>query len=174
MKPQPHLPSDQGEVSNIIKGLNNKSTNGPDDVSAKLLKKYEEKLSPVPANHINASLTRGQLTDTMKRAKVTPILKTGDQANVCNNRRDVYKPQIELFPKGQPNSTSKSIRICTKTLHFVSMRWTNKKYVKKSRDEIFLVCCLFVDLSKAFDMVDHGMFAHEIELMNVSRAESDF
>jgi hypothetical protein len=36
MKAQPHLPSDQGEVSNIIKGLNNKSTNGPDDVSAKL------------------------------------------------------------------------------------------------------------------------------------------
>jgi hypothetical protein len=30
-----------------------------------------------------------------------------------------------------------------------------------------------VDLSKAFDMVDHGMFAHESELMDVSRAESD-
>jgi hypothetical protein len=32
----------QGEVSEIIKGLNNKSANGTDDVSAKLLKKYEE------------------------------------------------------------------------------------------------------------------------------------
>jgi hypothetical protein len=26
----------------------------------------------------------------------------------------------------------------------------------------------------AFDLVDHGMFAHEIELMNVSGAEIDF
>jgi hypothetical protein len=58
-------PITQGEVSDIIKGLNNKSANGPDDVSAKLLKKYEEKLSPILANHINASLTRGQFPDTM-------------------------------------------------------------------------------------------------------------
>jgi hypothetical protein len=35
-------------------------------------------------------------------------------------------------------------------------------------------CCLFVDLSRAFDMVDHEKFAHKIELINVSGAESDF
>jgi pyruvate-formate lyase len=79
-------PITQGEVSNIIKGLNNKSAIGPDDVSAKLLKKYEEKLSSIVANHINASLTRGQFPDTMKRAKVTPIFKAGDRPNVCNYR----------------------------------------------------------------------------------------
>jgi hypothetical protein len=48
------------------------------------------------------------------------------------------------------------------------------KYVKISKDKFFLVCCLFVDLFKAFDMLDHGIFAHEIELMNVSGVESDF
>jgi hypothetical protein len=79
-------PITKGEVSNIIKGLNNKSANGPDDVSAKLLNKYEEKLSPILANHINASHTRGQFPDTMKRAKVTPIFKAVDRANVCNYR----------------------------------------------------------------------------------------
>jgi hypothetical protein len=46
--------------------------------------------------------------------------------------------------------------------------------VKKSIDEHFLVSCLFVDYSKGFNMVDHGMFAHEIEPLNVSGAESDF
>jgi hypothetical protein len=45
---------------------------------------------------------------------------------------------------------------------------------KKSIDKFILVCCLFMDLSKAFDMIDHGMFVHEIELMNVSGAERDF
>jgi hypothetical protein len=79
-------PITQGEVSNIIKGLNNKSAIGPDDVPAKLLKKYEEKLSPILANHINASLTRGQFPDTIKRAKDSPIFKAVDRANVCNYR----------------------------------------------------------------------------------------
>jgi hypothetical protein len=31
-----------------------------------------------------------------------------------------------------------------------------------------------VELSKDFNMVNHGMFAHEIELMNSSGAENDF
>jgi hypothetical protein len=39
-------PITQREFSNIIKGLNNKSVNGLDDVFAKLLKKYEEKPYP--------------------------------------------------------------------------------------------------------------------------------
>jgi hypothetical protein len=79
-------PITKGKVSNIIKGLNNNSANGPDDVSVNILKKYQEKLSPILANHINASLTRGQFLDTMKRAKVTPIFKAGDRANVCTYR----------------------------------------------------------------------------------------
>jgi hypothetical protein len=52
-------PITQGEVSNIIKGLNNKSANEPDDDPGKLLKKYKEKFSPILTNHISAILTRG-------------------------------------------------------------------------------------------------------------------
>jgi hypothetical protein len=121
MKPQPLLPSDQShkeKLAKIIKGLNNKSANGPDDVSAKLLKIYEEKLSPILANHINASLPRGQFPGTIKRAKVTTIFKAGDRANVFN-----YRPiSVQLnLPKIIKTHINRGLN-CSEIEHFVSIR----------------------------------------------------
>jgi hypothetical protein len=112
-------------------------------------------------NHINASLTRGQFPDTMKRAKVTPIFKARDRANVCN-----YRPISVLSNLAKIIVTHISRRLnCFQILHQNQYGFVPKsntlsacagliEFVKKSIDEKFLVCCLFADLSKAIDMVD--------------------
>jgi hypothetical protein len=132
-----------------------------------------QRTQPYLVNHINASLPRGQFPDTMKRAKVTSIFKAGDRANVCNYRPisvlSNLSKIIEKHISRRLNCFLRDNQILHKNQYgFVPKSNTLSacagliEYVKKSTDKIFLVCCLFVE---AFDMVNHGMFAHKIEFI---------
>jgi hypothetical protein len=93
--------------------------------------------------------------------------------NICSielveDDREAYKPQIELFPKRDNQILHQNQYGFVPKSNTLSAYAGLIEYVKKSIDEIFLVCCLFVELSKDFNMINHGMFAHEIELMNAS------
>ena len=77
--------------SQICKMDNNKST-GLDQFNVKLLKLAAPFVSSSLAHICNLSLNNSKFPDDWKRAKVTPIFKSGDKINVSN-----YRP-ISVLP----------------------------------------------------------------------------
>ena len=95
-------PVTETEVKQVIKGLKNKSSPGFDEIPTSLVKQclcYFIK----PMVHIyNVSLQTGIFPDTMKKAKIKPLLKKGNRRDVKNYRpvsiiSVFYKPLEKLM-----------------------------------------------------------------------------
>ena len=72
--------------------MNNDKSPGLDGLNVKLLKLAAPYISNCIAHICNLSLYSSQFPDNWKRAKVTPIYKTGDKSDVSN-----YRP-ISVLP----------------------------------------------------------------------------
>jgi hypothetical protein len=73
-------------VEKILKSFTAKSSVDIDGISTKLLKMIGAEIS-VPLSHIfNRSITSGVFPDRLKKCRVVPIHKTGDNKNVDNYR----------------------------------------------------------------------------------------
>ena len=74
------------DTINITSKLKNKTSQGHDNISTKLIKQSIEQIS-TPLTHIlNQSMTTGIVPQNMKIAKVIPIFKSGDK-HIFNNYR---------------------------------------------------------------------------------------
>ena len=85
-------PTNENEILKIVQSLESSKSCGHDEISANLLKKIIFYIL-APLNYIfNLSFTSGSFPDAMKIAKVIPIFKKDDPAEVKN-----YRP-ISLLP----------------------------------------------------------------------------
>lgn len=76
------------EIENIIKSLKSSAATGYDNISTKFIKRYSVKLAPIICKLINSCLEKSEFPESLKRAIVTPIHKTGSQS-LCNNYRPI-------------------------------------------------------------------------------------
>merc|ERR1712240_825778 len=154
------------EIYKLIKNLKNKKSSGFDEISAKFLKLCAPYVSIPLANIFNASISKGVYPDLLKTARVTPIYKKGVKSDPGNYRpisvlSQVNKVFEKILHKRLYKYLSKFKILYEYQFGFREGHSTTQALVeitdrlKKAIDAKELTCGIFIDLTKAFDTVDH-------------------
>lgn len=161
-------PTNYSEIKNIISKLDENKSVGLDGITNKMLKRCIQPISAILSIILNKIIDYQDYPDNLKTARVVPIHKSGNQDN-CEN----YRPISILTGINRIFETALNERIIsfmkhTKflTAHQYGFRRKSHtsiavtealSYVYKNLDDprIKVVTGLFLDLSKAFDVVHH-------------------
>lgn len=160
------LPTCENEVKTIINKLSSNKSPGMDGISARLIKFSSNYICSVLTHIINLSFATGEFPKDLKSAVVIPLFKKGQETDLNN-----YRP-ISLL-----SNFSKIIERIVKCrlLKFLSLNnlLSESQFgfvEKKSTEDALLDFCskvynglnskfqvagLFIDITKAFDSVDH-------------------
>jgi hypothetical protein len=156
------------EIKSIINSLHSNKSPGFDGVSSFVIKNVSDVVSPVLSFLINLSCTTGVFPDALKLAVVIPLFKKGDIKDINNFRpisllsvfskifEKAVKKRCLSFLNGNSFFSHKQFGFLEKIstedalLHFC-------KGVYEGLNSKFNVGGVFVDITKAFDAVDHDL-----------------
>ena len=161
-----------------MKNLKPKSSTGHDNLSMKLLKGITSIHEPL-ALIINQSLTTGIFPQKLKIAKVIPIYKKDDNTLLDNYRPISFLPAIsKIFEKVV--YTQLYDYFTTKSLFYTSQHGFKKLHstetaalefvdrIIKFLDTGKLPISIFIDLSKAFDTLDHQILIEKLAYYGIT------
>lgn len=153
-------------------------TPGYDDISPKVLR-HTSSLVSIPLTHIiNLSLKTGKFPDQLKIARVIPIYKSGDRREINNYRPISILPAFnKIFEKIISLRLINYLEcnnLLTEYQHgFRAHRSTESailqfiNYVYLALEEKKHVAGVFIDLSKAFDTLDHNILVHKLKYLGI-------
>lgn len=169
------LPASQEEVRKIIQSSPNKSCE-LDPIPTWLLKSCLDKLLPVITNIINESLSSCHVPTEFKSAVIRPLLKKPDlDPNVLKNYRPVSN--LPFISKVLEKVVDKHIgdHLAENSLHephrsaYRKLHSTDKALLKvhndilQSLDNNCVTVLVLLDLSAAFDTIDHTTLLSRLE-----------
>ena len=166
-------------MEKIVKNLASKNSSGHDGISACFLKRILETVT-LPLTHIiNQSLCTGIFPDRLKIAKVVPLFKKGDQHILDNHRPISLLPVVskvfekvvfnQLYQYVTDNNIIFTSQYGFRKLH--SMELTSLELVDRvfqHLDKGKLPLSIFLDLSKAFDTLDHHILLNKLKFYGLS------
>ena len=172
-------------VLKIIQGLKPKTSAGYDHLSSKVLKDIADIVSTPLSIIINQFLCSGLFSSKLKIAKVIPLFKKGD---------------IQLFGNYRPISLLSSVsKVFEEAAYgqlyeyfsshalFYDSQYGFRKYhstelaalelvdrIHKEIDENKIPFSVFLDLSKAFDTLDHDILLHKLQYYGITGTALDW
>lgn len=166
-------------VSKFINDLNEHKSTGLDGIGPKLLRLCVDYISLPLAKIINTCIRSGIFPNSLKHAAVIPIYKGGDKNDPNNYRpisilptiskifeRHISKQLHEYFGKfhiiHKTQSGFRHGHSCQTALTHLIDTWLHDV------DSGKYVGTVFLDLRKAFDLVDHEILLHKLELYHFS------
>ena len=167
------IPTNQHEILKIVKALKSKKSSGYNGISTKLLNQIIRDIVS-PLEHIfNLSLSTGCCPDLLKLAKVIPIYKKDDPAQVTNYRPISLLPCIskilEKIVYKRLESFLSLNKILTPAQFGFRKKFSTDFAITKLLDKVVNslsekkhIVALFMDLSKAFDTIDHDILLHKL------------
>jgi len=161
------------EVVKIINSLKNSNSCGIDNISNALLKKIAFNISDVLAYLFNFSIFSGIFPNDLKSAVVIPLFKKGER-----DKKQNYRP-ISLLPtiaKVSEKAVKKRMLEYLVKISFLSPKQFGFKegtstedalldflsYINKGLDDKMICASFFVDITKAFDMVNHEILLQKL------------
>ena len=166
-------PTDAGEICNVIKKLKNSSA-GSDEIKCSMLKEICMNISVPIAHLVNLSMNSGIVPNQLKTARVIPIFKTGDRRTLSNYRPISVLPSLsKIFERIVYDRIAKFLLLhnimspvqfgfrqgystemaLTHLVDIVTDAFDNREYCVG----------LFIDLSKAFDTVNHVLLCKKLQ-----------
>lgn len=178
-------PATQSEIINIIYGLRSSGSSGCDSIDSRTLKSCAAEISGPLCEIVNNSFSSGIFPSLLKVSRCIPLLKKNCPLDIENyrplsipstfskiieklmaNRLIEYLDKNELFDMHQHGfrhgrSTSTAI-----------IDYLNELYRKLDNGDACLG--VFVDLSKAFDLVDHRLLLDKLYRLGIRGVPSQW
>ena len=174
--------TDTDKLEKILKSLRSKPSAGPDGISVILLKFLAPALVAPIAIIINQSLTTGIFPDKLKVAKVIPLYKKENRSIMTNYRpvsllnsisklfEKVVFEQLDRFFK--ENGLFFESQYGFRKLH--STEFATLELVDRALSDIDkknTSIAIFMDLSKAFDTLDHDILLNKLSHYGIRNTE---
>ncbi len=161
-------------VHHELSKLKSSKATGLDKISAKLLQDASSVITKPITYLINLTISSGEIPSQWKEAKVTPIFKAGkkdDENNYCPIEvlPLVFKimeraVQVQLLAFFEVNKVLSSYQSGFRTKHSTETAVVHLvDHILEHMDKQQLTGAAFIDLKKAFDLVDHKCLLHKLE-----------
>lgn len=168
----------ENEILDIVKSLKNKNSSGDDEISNSLLKKCINHILKPFCYIINNSLRYGIFPDSLKLALVIPVYKSGDENNFENYRPiNLLSGFSKIFEKVVYSRLTlffEENKLFSEHQHgFLKGRSTETalfEYISEVLDTIDnneIPLGIFLDLSKAYDTINHYILREKLERYGV-------
>lgn len=177
-------PVDNDIVIKTIDSLKPKSSSGYDRLSSKLLKQIKTSSAPVLKMIINQCFEFGYFPSQLKIAKVSPLFKKGDEQLFDNYRPISILPCIskvfekimhsQLYQYFVKNKLFYVSQYGFRPLHsteLASLELVNR--MLKEMDENRVPLNIYLDLSKAFDTLDHDILLKKLSYYGIKNNALD-
>lgn len=166
------------EIETIFSSFSNKNSSGYDEVPMTVLKTVKKELSQILSHLINSSFVTGKFPDKLKISKVVPIYKKGDKKEVSNYRPISLLPTIskvyERVVYNQLRTFLEDNQLLDEIQHgfrsgrsVISASLSFIESIIESIDAKESCIAIFMDLSKAFDSVNHHVLIEKLKLLGI-------
>ena len=175
-------------ADDVIKLINNIKPGvavGDDFISARLIKDAKEVIAPILAQIINLGYDTSTFPDSMKSANIKPIHKKKSTEDIENYRPISILPTLSKIIEGDSSTQMieffQNNRKLSKHQHAYQKGHSTQtclfeivNYLYKMADEKKYTAIVSLDLSKAFDSIDHTLLLNKLGKLDMSEEALKF
>ena len=184
----PELNDIKVSEDDIIKAINSISTNsapGPDKIPALLLKECKKELAPALAKLWQESINTGKIPSELLKQSIIPIYKKDNRSFPSNYRPiSLTSHLIKLFERVLRAKIIEHLEkyyLITEHQHGFMLNRSTLTQLLHHIDNILQILedngnadILYLDMSKAFDKVNHKILLHKLSQMNITGKINDW